>query len=1021
MKHESRYWQSLRGLNNGVNEQKAKEFMDGVTDDFSLSEMSVMSRKKFLALLSASAAFAAAGCSEYQDRGQIVPYTRKPAEVTPGVSNFYASTCAGCAQSCGILVKTREGRPIKVDGNPDHPVNRGKTCAKGQGEILQMYDPARLRAPMHGAGSGIQGELSWAASDEQILANLETASRGGKEIAVVTHAVHSPTTAKLLREFVARFPGVKVYSYDLLNNASQLRAWELAYGTGGPAAVRLEKAAIVVALESDFLGTEGNTVEQIARFTAGRDVVKGDSFNRLYAIESTVSLTGANADYRMRVRPEHQAALLAGLVHELGSVRGLFRIPAALDSLASAHSLESFARLSGITLKMLDRLADDLAHHRGESIVLAGTSLPVDVHLLANFLNEALGNTALYDMQSTAVAYSTYSPAEEWSALVDRMRRGSVAAVIHLKTNPAYHLPVALGYAAALKSVPLTVALTESDNETSQLCAYVLPVHHAFESWGDFSVRSGVVSFQQPLIAPLYDTRQAEGVLLGWIKGKGSYRESLYHQYLMDRWEKEVYPALSVAAGFRDFWNAALHDGVVEVPRENRPSPAFRTDSLKAASVGRADGYALALTESYFIGDGRYANNGWMQELPHPISKIVWDNYAAISKASADEIGVKDNDRITVTTGLGSVTLPVFVQPGQADRVISVSLGYGRSHAGPIGTDVGVNVQSLLPASTVAGPRVITGVQVAKAPGTYELASTQEHYPLDDTLLKDIHLRREIIREGTVEEYRNNPRFLHEKKGEGEASITSSIEYKGVKWAMAIDLNKCVGCNACVAGCNVENNIPVVGREQVAKGREMQWLRIDRYFSGSVEDPSLSHQPMLCQHCDNAPCENVCPVAATTHSPDGLNQMTYNRCVGTKYCSNNCPYKVRRFNFLDWRYELADGYYEQESLTLMHNPEVTVRSRGVMEKCTFCVQRIMDSRQHAEEAGETFSGTDVRTACQEACPATAIVFGNVNDPHAEISRYRTHDAGYEVLGELNVRPNVTYLAKLRNLHPETKA
>jgi Fe-S-cluster-containing dehydrogenase component/anaerobic selenocysteine-containing dehydrogenase len=1015
MKHESRYWQSLRGLNNGVDEQKAKEFMDGVTDDFSMSAMSVMSRKKFLALLSASAAVAAAGCTGYHDRGQIVPYTRKPAEVTPGVSNFYASTCAGCAQSCGILVKTREGRPIKVDGNPDHPVNLGKTCAKGQGEILQLYDPARLRAPK----GGPKGDATWASADEEIVARLDAAAKSAKEIAVITHAVHSPTAAKLLREFQSRFPGTNVYSYDLFNNDAQLRAWELAYGPGGPPSIRWENAAVVVALESDFLGTEGNTVEQIARFSRARDIMKSDAFNRLYAIEGTMSPTGANADYRHRVRPEHQAALVAGLIHELGTNRGLFTVPAPIESLVAAHSLESFARLSGLTLKNLDRIAEDLERHRGQSMVVAGQSLPVDVHLLVNFLNDALGNDALYEEPS--ISLSAYTPQAEWEALVERMRRGAVGAVIHLKSNPAYHLPGPIGYADALKNVGLSISLVESEDETSALSTYVLPVNHAFESWGDFQVRAGVASFQQPLIAPLYDTRQAEAVLLSWIRGKGSYKVDLYHQYLMQRWEKDVYPTLPVAAPFPEFWNSALHDGVAALPHARAQKPAFRTECLKSVSLQAASGFAIALTESSFVGDGRYANNGWMQELPHPVSKIVWDNYAALSKASADELGVKDNDRITVSTGISSVELPVFVQPGQADGVVSVSLGYGRTHAGPIGSGVGVSLQALLPASTVAGARIVTGAVVTKGHGTYELASTQEHYPLDDTLLKDIHLRREIIREGTVEEYRENPRFLHEHAGEGESSITSNVEYNGVKWAMAIDLNKCVGCNACVAGCNVENNIPVVGREQVARGREMHWLRIDRYFAGPVDDPELSHQPMLCQHCDNAPCENVCPVVATTHSADGLNQMTYNRCVGTKYCSNNCPYKVRRFNFLNWRSELADSYYEQESVSLMHNPEVTVRSRGVMEKCTFCVQRIMESRQHAAEAGAPFTGADVRTACQEACPATAIVFGNANDPESEIARYRKHDAGYHVLGELNVKPNVTYVAKLRNIHPETKA
>jgi Fe-S-cluster-containing dehydrogenase component len=748
--------------------------------------------------------------------------------------------------------------------------------------------------------------------------------------------------------------------------------------------------------------------------------MKSDKFNRLYVAESGVTQTGANADYRMRVRPELQSGLLLALIHELGTVRQYFRVPSQLDQLAGSHSLEQFARASGISVAVLDRLVDDLAEHRGRSIVLAGNVLPADVHLLAHFLNEALGNGGVYDQEAAPVVFSSSTSPEDWTALADRMRRGAVAGVIHAGTNPVFHLPPAVGYAQALKSVPLTVSLTGSENETSRVCRYVLPVHHAFESWGDHSVRNGIVSFQQPLIAPIYDTHQMEGILLGWMRGKGSYKESLYHQYLMDRWEKVEYPRLSVASSFPDFWYSSLQQGVVNVPRQAGPALKFRQECLASIAVSQVKDFALVMTESYFLGDGRYANNGWMQELPHPISKITWDNYAAVSKTTADELGIADNDIVVVTSGTSSVSLPVFVQPGQTDHVISVALGYGRTHAGPIGTGVGVSLQPLMPLSALTGSRVLTGVRVTKGAGTHRLASTQEHYPIDDTLFKDIHLRREIVREGTIDEYRKNPRFLHEH-GEGEKSITSPIEYNGVKWAMAIDLNKCVGCNACVAGCNVENNIPVVGQEEVIKGRAMHWMRIDRYFGGTAEDPSLSHQPMLCQQCDNAPCENVCPVSATNHSPDGLNQMVYNRCVGTKYCSNNCPYKVRRFNFFNWRGELADGYYEQESLTLMHNPEVTVRSRGVMEKCTFCVQRVAEARQHATEAGRPLSGSDVRTACQDACPATAIVFGDMNDPNSEVSRYRKHDAGYHVLEEMNVRPNVTYIAKLRNIHPETKA
>jgi molybdopterin-containing oxidoreductase family iron-sulfur binding subunit len=481
-----------------------------------------------------------------------------------------------------------------------------------------------------------------------------------------------------------------------------------------------------------------------------------------------------------------------------------------------------------------------------------------------------------------------------------------------------------------------------------------------------------------------------------------------------------VFPNLKLKVEFKTFWYSSLHDGVVEFHEPMKSGSNFYESAITSIAYVPLSGTTVALTESTFLGDGSYANNGWLQELPDPISKIVWDNYAAVSPKTAKSLNVDNNEMVEIKLPQGTVSVPVFLQPGQADDFISLSLGYGRTNAGPVGSNVGVNANQLLSKLSFTGSRVLSGATITKTANKYELVSTQEHHSLDDEFTKDLHLKRKIIREGTLAGYEKNPKFLHEEKSE-LPTITKEIEYKGVKWAMAIDLNKCIGCNVCVAGCNVENNIPVVGKEQTAKGRAMQWIRIDRYYSGTDSDPLLSHQPMLCQHCDNAPCENVCPVVATTHSPDGLNQMVYNRCVGTKYCSNNCPYKVRRFNFFNWRNSFADGYYEQQPVSLVQNPEVTVRSRGVMEKCTFCIQRIMEARQHAIEQGSELKGSDVKTACQEACPATAIVFGDMNDSNSEVSKYRRHPLGYHVLEETNVRPNVTYLAKLRNIESENPA
>jgi len=1020
---EPSYWRSLRELHDSgsVTDIKAHEFMSGVTDDFNLSDLSTMSRKQFLALLTASAAFAAAGCTNYRDKGEIVPYAKKPEEITPGVPNFYASTCAGCSQSCGILIKTREGRPIKIDGNPDHPVNRGKICAKGQASILNLYDPNRLRKPTRGSSVATLEDLSWKQADTEIRNQLAASTTSGKSVALIAHSMVSPTAQKVLDDFVAKFPTTRVYVHDFFHDENRRRAWQRCYGTSAVPVVAWEKAEVILALESDFLGTEGNTIEQIRKFAGARDIMRNGAFNRLYCVEGTMSLTGANADYRLRLRPDGQGEFVAALIKEIATVRRAAKADARVTASAPSGTLRTFAEKNGLAPAILDRLVDDLLAKRGKAVIHAGNTLPESVHVAVNYLNELLGNTALYDDRHANLFPKALTPAADFETLIQEMKNGAVAMVVHLGTNPVYHLPRGMGYKEALRNVPVSVSLVESEDETAQWCTHVLPVNHAYESWGDFSIRTGVTSLQQPVIAPLYDTRQREAVLLTWMNADGVYSETVYHEFMMRRWEKEVFPALKPRADFKAFWYSAIHDGVVVQEVTAAQPLRFNAAALDAVEPAAAvPGILLALRENHFLGDGRFANNGWLQELPHPVSKIVWDNYAALSPATARELGVEHADLIEIASPQGKLTIPVGVQPGLADKFVSIELGYGRTNAGPIGSGVGANATVLLDREGITGSRMLRDVRMAKAAGKVDLVSTQEHHSLDDEFLKDLHIKREIIREGTLRQYEKDPEFLQHRRPE-LFSISKEVEYKGVKWAMAIDMNKCLGCNACVSGCNVENNIPVVGKEQVRKGREMQWIRIDRYYAGPPETPTLSHQPMLCQHCDGAPCENVCPVVATTHSADGLNQMTYNRCVGTKYCSNNCPYKVRRFNFFNFRDHVADGYYGEEPVSLMHNPEVTVRSRGVMEKCTFCVQRIMEARQHAAERGHPLKGNDVKTACQDACPAQAIVFGDMNDPESEVSRYRKHNLGYYVLEEVNTRPNVTYLAKLRNIHSESVA
>jgi len=1007
------YWRSFEELHNDPNVLEARhhEFKEGATDDFDPSNISSISRRKFLALLGASAALAGTACTDYRDKGEIVPYNVKPEEITVGKPNYYASTCTACANSCGILIKTREGRPIKVDGNPDHPVNKGKICAKGQANILNLYDPERLKKPLKKTGLNFN-EVSWKEVDNDVLAALTFA--GSKEIAIVSSSITSPTTFKVIEDFKIKFPSTKVYSYNLFNDSVKNAAWQKTYGSGKYPLVKWNEAKIILSLESDFLGVDGNKLENSRLYAEGRNV-DTKTFNRLYCVDSTLTITGNNADYRLRLRPEAQFEFVMSLMNELGSKGAL-----NLSVNTSGYSLIGFASTYNLKKKVLDQLVVDLASNKGKAIIDAGSSLAENVHIAVNLLNDALGNTAMFRSDSTVNNFVDNSSVKEIESLVQKMNSGQVAAVIHLDCNPVYHLASDYGYKDAVSKVGLVVSLSERGNETTHLSKYVLPINHNFESWGDAKTRSGIISLQQPVIAPLNDTRQKETILLTWIGGKAdAFNETLYHEYLMKNWGSSIYPTLNSKLDFKRFWLGALHDGIVLTNETPSVSRSFNSGAANLLSQSFAEkGYTVVIKENYNISDGSFSHNGWMQELPHPVSKITWDNYAAISEKTCKDLGVRNNDVIEIKVGACKLSLPVFMQAGTADEVVVIESGYGRTNSGTVANGMGFNSNLLLSKTTNYSPWIYTEVSVTKTGDSYKLASSQEHHAFDDPKTQDLHKTRHIIQEGTVAGYLKNPDFIKEKH-EGELiSVYDPHPYNGLKWGMAIDLNKCTGCGDCVVACNVENNIPVVGKDQVLVSREMQWLRIDRYYSGTADEPSVSIQPMLCQHCDQAPCENVCPVVATSHSPDGLNQMVYNRCVGTRYCSNNCPYKVRRFNFFNFRDHFRDSYQENPILALMHNPEVTVRSRGVMEKCTFCVQRIAEARADATYEKRKLKGSDVTTACQDSCGSNAIHFGDINDKESEFYKYRNHELGYYVLEELNIHPNVTYIAKLRNIHTE---
>ena len=1004
------YWKSLKDYNNDPDllKIKANEFLEGVTEDFDESKLSGLSRRRFIALLTASTAFAATACTDYRDKGEIIPYNKRPEEIKPGKANYYASTCNGCAQSCGILVKTREGRPIKIDGNPEHPINNGKICSKGQASILNLYDPERLKEPL------ISGRKSgWENIDKDVITLLDNAKKNNKEIAIVTGKVISPTVKKLLDDFKTKYSSTKIYPVELVGDKLRSEAWFESYGSYNYPAIKFDQANIILSIDSDFLGNEGNFIENMQKYSSKRDVVDKVNFNRLYVAEGRMSATGMMADYRISISPDRQYQFVMMLIKEV--LKSGSSVNLNNDIINRINSTNTDLKIDRSKVNLLLK---DLIANKGKSIVYAGDTLSKDVHVAVNFLNEILGNTALYDYSRVFKTFIPYAKNDEIIRLIDSMNNGNVDVVIHLDTNPVFILPGDMGYEAALKKVSGTICLTESENETSTVCKFVLPLNNQLESWGDSNIRAGVYSLQQPVIAPIFNTRQKESVLLTWISGDPSvYKDDLYHKYLINSFNTGIYSAIKNSADEKTFWYPALHNGFITFNEENKISN-FNFNSLTNQSNSiETKGYTLHLTESYFVGDGRFANNGWLQEVPHPVSKVSWDNYASISPSLAKELNVDMDDVIELSANGKTFNVPVVVQPGVAEKTINIELGYGRTIIGDVGKGVGFNPISLMSKNLLSSPFVISNITVKKTGDKHKLVSTQEHHSLDDTFVKDFHRIRKIIQEGTVEGYKKDPHFLHHEKHD-IFGITREHKYTGVKWAMSIDLNKCTSCTACVTSCNVENNIPVVGKDQVERGREMQWMRIDRYYSGTPEDPIVSNQPMLCQHCDNAPCENVCPVNATNHSPDGLNQMAYNRCVGTRYCSNNCPYKVRRYNFFDFRDHFADEYYQNNLTALVNNPEVTVRSRGVMEKCTFCIQRIMEARSDAITEGRELKGSDVVTACQQACPTNAIVFGDMNDPESKISKMRDHNLAYHVLEELNIKPNVTYIAKLRNTHPE---
>ncbi len=921
-------------------------------------------RRGFLKLMGASLALAGLTSCSNPPSHTIVPYAKAPENLVPGRPQFYATAFAQGGIGTGLLIESHEGRPTKVEGNPQHPGSLGTTDAFMQASTLSLYDPDRSQNVTNG------GQIAtWAAFAAALSARITGSS--GTGVRILTETVTSPTLAWQLRQLLAKYPQAKWVQYDPISRDAVRQGSRLAFGEVVNTVYRVDKADVVVTLGSDFLAVGPGHVRYARDFFLRRRIETAP-LTRLYAVDSVPTLTGAMADHRLTVRQQEVESVGWALARALG-------VPEAAGFTADVPQA-----------KWAAAVALDLKAHRGASLVVAGDEQPAAVHALAHAINRALGNVGQTVMYTDPIETDSADQLAALTALVADMRAGRVTTLLILDGNPVYTAPADLIFAEALDKVPFRAHLSLENDETSARCHWHLPAAHYLEAWGDARAYDGTVTIQQPLIAPLYDAKSAYEVI-ALAQGDGPQAG---YDIMRAYWQTRL------SGDFEASWRRALHDGVVAGTALPAKVPGWAPTLTYAAQPRQP--FEILFRPDPTIWDGRFANNGWLQELPKPFTKLTWDNAALLSPATADRLGVTSEDVVELALGDRRVQAPVWVLPGHPADSVTVHLGYGRTRAGRAGSGTGFNAYLL---RTSAALWSTGGVQIKKTGQRLALASTQHHQTMQG---------RNPVRVATAEEFRKDPKVIAEM-GEAPAkdeTLYPPVPNEGYRWGMAIDLSACLGCGACVAACQAENNSPVVGKEQVLIGREMHWIRVDRYYAGPPEAPDTLHQPLLCQQCENAPCEPVCPVGATVHSQEGLNDMVYNRCVGTRYCSNNCPYKVRHFNFLQY----AD--HDTPTLRLLQNPNVTVRSRGVMEKCTYCVQRINAGRIRAKEAGQPIKDGEVVTACQGACPSQAIAFGNLNDPNSTVSKWQASARNYGLLADLNTRPRTTYLARLRNSNPE---
>jgi MoCo/4Fe-4S cofactor protein with predicted Tat translocation signal len=1070
------YWRSLEAFEARLEtDPKLRAYVENEFPEQAADLFDPVSRRRFIQLMGASMALAGvagtAGCQTWE-REEIVPLSRRPEDYVPGESRSYATGYELGGVADGLLVQSYDGRPIKVEGNPQHPFGTHATTTFAQASVLHLYDPDRSTGVR---GKGGSETASWD-DVEALIRNL--ASGDGTGLRILTEASSSPTLARLRGELLARFPAAKWYEYApvSLTNDNERLGLQMAQmvpegATGLRALPRLDRARRIVSLEADLFDLHPARLPFSAGFARGRQTPTPDAMNRLYAVESTFTTAGVAADHRLPLPLSHMLAFLEAFelaFMTIGRLRNEGTEPMerlvgrgveALEKLKGENN-PAISVLSTKALRFASAMAADLLENARESVLVAGPHLPPEVHARVAHLNHVLdpgGNTVVYRALPEG---DRPAQMQDIAALGEEMQAGQVTTLIILGGNPVYDAPADVDFTGGLQKVANSVHLSEYYDETSVACTWHVPRTSYLESWGDTRSYDGTYTIVQPLIEPMWRDMQNRparsplelvAMLLGRANADG--------QTLVRETFARNQGGLGDAA-----WRQALHDGFAagsEFPAAT-PRPPRRLDTPAPAQVGPG-ALEVVFRPSTHTFDGRFANNAWMQELPDFITKLTWDNAALINPNTASQIGVNFGDLIELSVNGRTARVPVYTLPGQARSSIAVALGQGRTRAGRVGghvdegvAPVGFDVNKL---RTSTAAHVANGASVRATGETYELATTQDHWNIDKIGREGIAERLpQLVREATITEYVRRPEVIAEREHvtrvpdfvpdnngaslwreheyrsrRGERSSNDRLRDEGSegatryrhRWATAIDLGKCTGCNACMVACQAENNVPVVGKEQVIKNREMHWIRIDRYFGGADlrDDPVIAHQPLHCQQCENAPCEQVCPVGATVHSEEGLNDMAYNRCVGTRYCLNNCPYRVRRFNFLDYRgrSEAVGGSLDDSRNAvrkLLFNPEVTVRSRGVMEKCTFCVQRIQNVKiEYKNKGQEAVPDGAIQTACQQACPTNAIVFGDLNDENSAVLALQKEKRAYALLESFNTKPRNLYLARIRNINP----